>query len=148
MLKEIHKTAIISAKAQIADSVYIGPFCIIGEGAQIKKGSRLVSNVIIEGNTEVGENSVIYPFASIGLPPQDMKYRNEKTGVKIGKRNIIREYVSIHRASVGGDGLTEIGDGNFIMGYVHIAHDCKIGSSIAMANAATLAGHVVVEDFA
>lgn len=145
---DIHKTAIISPKAEIADSVSIGPFCIIGEGVTIKKGSRLVSNVIIEGNTEIGEQCTIYPFATIGLPPQDLKYKNEKTGVKIGKRNIIREYTSIHRASVGGDGLTEIGDGNFLMAYVHIAHDCKIGSSVAMANAATLAGHVTVEDFA
>lgn len=145
---EIHKTAIISPKAEIAENVSIGPFCIVGEGAVIKKGSRLISNVVIDGNTEIGENCTIYPFATIGLPPQDLKYKNEKTGVRIGKRNIIREYTSIHRASVGGDGMTEIGDSNFIMGYVHIAHDCKIGCSIAMANAATLAGHVVVEDFA
>lgn len=148
MSGEIHKTAIVSTKAEIADSVSIGPFCVIGEGVTIRKGSRLISYVVIEGNTEIGEHCTIYPFATIGLPPQDLKYKNEKTRVKIGKRNIIREYTSIHRASVGGDGLTEIGDGNFIMGYVHIAHDCKIGSSVAMANAATLAGHVVVEDFA
>lgn len=148
MQKEIHKTAIISPKAEIADSVSIGPFCVIGEGVKIRKGSKLISNIVIEGNTDIGENCIIYPFATIGLPPQDLKYKNEKTGVKIGKRNIIREYASIHRASVGGDGLTEIGDGNFLMAYVHIAHDCKIGSSTAMANAATLAGHVVVEDFA
>ena len=148
MSGEIHKTAIVSAKAEIADSVSIGPFCIIGDGVTIKKGTRLISNVVIEGNTEIGDHCTIYPFATIGLPPQDLKYKNEKTGVKIGKRNVIREYASIHRASVGGDGLTEIGDSNFIMGYVHIAHDCKIGSSVAMANAATLAGHVTVEDFA
>src|SRR5208283_693791 len=115
---EIHKTAIVSPKAEIADNVSIGPFCLIGEGVTIKKGSKLISNVIIEGNTEIGE------------------------------RNIVREYASIHRASVSGDGVTEIGDENFIMAYVHIAHDCKIGSSVALANAATLAGHVVVEDFA
>ncbi|MBF0506635.1 MAG: acyl-ACP--UDP-N-acetylglucosamine O-acyltransferase [Nitrospirae bacterium] len=148
MPAEIHKTAVVSPKADIAEMVSIGPFCIVGEGAVIKKGSKLVSNVIIEGNTEIGEHCIIHPFATIGLPPQDLKYKNEKTGVRIGKKNIIREYTSIHRASVGGDGFTEIGDSNFIMGYVHIAHDCKIGSSVAMANAATLAGHVVVEDFA
>ena len=148
MPAEIHKTAIISPKADIAETVSIGPFCIVGEGAVIKKGSKLISNVVIDGNTEIGEHCIIHPFATIGLPPQDLKYKGEKTGVKIGKRNIIREYTSIHRASVGGDGVTEIGDANFIMAYVHIAHDCKIGSSIAMANAATLAGHVVVEDFA
>ncbi len=148
MSREIHKTAMVSQKAEIADNVCVGPFCVIGEGVTIKKGSKLISNVIIEGNTEIGEQCTIYPFATIGLPPQDLKYKNEKTGVKIGKHNIIREYASIHRASVAGDGLTEIGDANFLMAYVHIAHDCKIGSSIAMANAATLAGHVVVEDFA
>ncbi len=145
---QIHKTAIVSPKAEIAETVSVGPFCMVGEDVIIKKGSKLISNVIIEGNTEIGEHCTIYPFAAIGLPPQDLKYKGEKTGVKIGKRNIIREYTSIHRASVGGDRVTEIGDANFIMAYVHIAHDCKIGSSIAMANAATLAGHVVVEDFA
>ncbi|MDI6801176.1 MAG: acyl-ACP--UDP-N-acetylglucosamine O-acyltransferase [Thermodesulfovibrionales bacterium] len=148
MAKEIHKTAIISPKAEIDDNVRIGPFCIIGDGVVIRSGTRLVSNIVIEGITEIREDCIIYPFTSIGLPPQDLKYKNEKTGVKIGKKNIIREYITIHRASVGGDGLTELGDSNFLMAYVHIAHDCKIGNSTIMANAATLAGHVVVEDFA
>jgi UDP-N-acetylglucosamine acyltransferase len=148
MAKEIHKTAIVSPKAEVDEDVHIGPFCIIGDGVSIQKGTRLLSNVVIEGNAEIGGECTIYPFTSIGLPPQDLKYKNEKTGVKIGKKNTIREYVTIHRASVGGDGLTEVGDSNFLMAYVHIAHDCKIGNSIAMANAATLAGHVIVEDFA
>jgi UDP-N-acetylglucosamine acyltransferase len=90
----------------------------------------------------------VYPFTTIGLPPQDTKYKGEKTKVKIGDTNIIREYITIHRASVRGDGVTEIGNDNFLMAYVHIAHDCKIGNSIAIANAATLAGHVMIEDFA
>ncbi|MEW6674844.1 MAG: acyl-ACP--UDP-N-acetylglucosamine O-acyltransferase [Nitrospirota bacterium] len=148
MRSEIHPTAIINSKAEIEEGVIIGPFCIIGEGVRIRKGTKLISNVIIEGNTEIGENCTIYPFTSIGLPPQDLKYKGGKTGVKIGKENIIREYVTIHRASVGGDGLTTIGDKNFLMAYVHIAHDCKIGSQIIMANLATLGGHVVVEDYA
>jgi UDP-N-acetylglucosamine acyltransferase len=148
MPKDIHKTAIVSSKADIEEDVHIGPFCTVGDGVVIKSGTRLISNVVIEGNTEIGEECVIHPFATIGLPPQDIKYRNEKTGVKIGRKNIIREYVSIHRASIGGDGLTEIGDSNFLMAYVHIAHDCKIGNSTVMANAATLAGHVNVEDYA
>jgi UDP-N-acetylglucosamine acyltransferase len=148
MQKNIHKTAIISPKANIDKNVFIGPFCIVGAGVTIKEGTKLHANVIIEGNTEIGENCTIYSFTSIGFPPQDLKYKNEKTGVRIGKNNIIREYVTIHRASVGGDGITEIGDSNFLMAYVHIAHDCKIGNSVIMANAATLAGHVVVEDFA
>ncbi len=148
MSKDIHKTAIVSSKADIDDDVHIGPFCTVGEGVVIKSGTRLISNVVVEGSTEIGEGCIIHPFATIGVPPQDLKYKNEKTGVKIGKNNIIREYASIHRASVGGDGLTEIGDSNFLMAYVHIAHDCKIGNSTIMANAATLAGHVHVEDYA
>jgi UDP-N-acetylglucosamine acyltransferase len=148
MNKEIHPTAIIDSGVEIEEEVSIGPFCILREGVHIKKGSRLVSNVIIEGKTEIGENCTVYPFTSIGLPPQDLKYQGEKTGVKIGNNNIIREYITIHRASVGGDGVTVIGDNNFLMAYVHIAHDCKIGSHVIMANVATLAGHVIVEDYA
>lgn len=147
MAREIHKTAIVSSKSEIDEDVHIGPFCIIGEGATIKRGTKLMSNVVVEGATEIGEECIIYPFTSIGLSPQDLKYKDEKTGVKIGKKNIIREYITIHRASVQGDGLTEIKDSNFLMAYVHIAHDCKVGSSIVMANATTLGGHVVVEDF-
>src|SRR4030043_635870 len=146
MKKEIHPTAIIDQNVEIDEETYIGPFCIIREGAHIKKGTKLFSNVIIEGNTEIGEDCIIYPFTSIGLPPQDLKYKGEKTGLKIGNNNIIREYTTIHRASVGGDGITTIGDNNFFMAYVHIAHDCKIGSSVIMSNVATLAGHVIVED--
>jgi len=148
MGKEIHSTAIISPDVVIEEDTNIGPFCILKDGVQIKRGTKLISNVIMEGDTEIGENCTIYPFTSIGLPPQDMKYKGEKTGIKIGNNNIIREYVTIHRASVGGDGQTTIGDNNFLLAYVHIAHDCKIGNSVAMANVATLAGHVVVEDFA
>ena len=148
MANEIHPTAIIASSAEIDEDTRIGPFCIISEGVHIKKGTKLISNAVIEGNTEIGENCIIYPFTSIGLPPQDLKYKGEKTGVKIGDNNIIREYITIHRASVGGDGVTTIGDNNFLMAYVHIAHDCKIGNSVNMANVATLAGHVVVEDYA
>lgn len=148
MANEIHPSAIINPHAEIEDDVAIGPFCIIGDGVRIKKGSKLVSNVLIESNTEIGSNCTIYPFTSIGLPPQDMKYKDEKTGVKIGDNNTIREYITIHRASVSGDGITTIGNNNFLMAYVHIAHDCKIGSHVIMANVATLAGHIVVEDHA
>jgi len=148
MEREIHPSAVIDPKAEIEEGVVIGPFSIVREGVRIKKGTKLMSNVILEGDTEIGENCTIYPFTSIGLPPQDMKYRGEKTGVKIGDNNTIREYITIHRASVGGDGFTRIGNNNFLMAYVHIAHDCKIGSGIAMANVATLAGHILVEDHA
>lgn len=148
MAAKIHKTAYVHKKAVVEDGVTIGPFCSIEKGCRIRKGTRLMSNVIVEGNTEIGQECTIYPFVTIGLPPQDIKYKNEETGVRIGSGNCIREYTSIHRASVGGDGLTEIGNRNFIMSYVHVAHDCKIGNSVIMANLATLAGHVHVEDFA
>ncbi len=148
MTTEIHKTAIIDPRAVIDEGVSIGPFCIVGEGVKLKKGARLMSNVIIEGNTEIGEGCQIYPFASIGLPPQDIKYKGEKTGVRIGSNTIIREYASVHRASVGGDGMTAVGDNNFLMAYVHIAHDCRIGNNVVIANSAGLAGHVAVEDYA
>lgn len=142
----IHSTAIVAEGAKIHEDTEIGPFCIIGPDVRIEKKVILQSNVILEGKTEIGEGTRIYPFAGIGLPPQDLKYQGEETGLTIGKNNIIREYATIHRASVGGDGLTEVGDNNFIMAYAHIAHDCKIGNGVIMANAATLAGHVTVGD--
>lgn len=148
MPTEIHNTAIVDRTASIGEDVFVGPFCIIGGGAKIARGTRLVSNVIIEGRTEIGEDCAIYPFTSIGFPPQDSKYKGEDTGLRIGNGNIIREYTTIHRASVGGDGTTVVGDNNFLLAYVHIAHDCKIGDHVIMTNAATLGGHVVVEDHA
>ncbi len=147
MAKEIHPSAIVHSNAEIEDNTVIGPFCIVGEGVRIKNGARLISNVVVE-SSEIGENCTVYPFTSIGLPPQDLKYKGEKTSVKIGNGNTIREYITIHRASVDGDGITTIGDNNFLMAYVHIAHDCKIGNHVIMANVATLAGHVSVEDHA
>ncbi len=146
MTKSIHATAIVDRDASLDKDVSIGPFCIIKGKATIRRGTKLLSHVVVEGRTEIGEECTIYPFTSIGLPPQDLKYRNEETGVIIGSGNIIRECTTIHRASVSGDGMTVIGDHNFLMAYVHIAHDCKIGSHVTMANAATLAGHVTIED--
>ncbi|MBI5848733.1 MAG: acyl-ACP--UDP-N-acetylglucosamine O-acyltransferase [Nitrospirae bacterium] len=147
MKSSIHKTAIIDRKAKIDLGVEIGPFSIVKKGVHIKKGTKLLSHVIIEGNTDIGENCTFYPFSSIGFPPQDLKYRDESTKLIIGDNNIVREYVTIHRASVGGDETTTVGSNNYLMAYVHIAHNCKVGNYIVMANAATLAGHVVVEDF-
>ncbi|GAB4537050.1 MAG: acyl-ACP--UDP-N-acetylglucosamine O-acyltransferase [Thermodesulfovibrionia bacterium] len=143
--RKIHLTAQIAKDAGLSEGVEIGPYCIIGEGVKIGRNTRLLSNVVIE-HAEIGDNCTIYPFTVIGLPPQDLKYKGERTQVKIGDNNIIREYTTIHRASVDGDGLTVIGNNNFLMAYVHIAHDCKIGNSTIMANATTLAGHVEVED--
>ncbi len=148
MATEIHSTAIVDKGASLDDGVTIGPFCIIGSGAKIGRGTRLQSNIVIEGRTEIGENCNIYPFTSIGFPPQDIKYKGEDTGVAIGSNNTIREYVTIHRASVGGRGVTTIGSNNLILAYVHVAHDCKIGDNTVLVNLATLAGHVVVEDYA
>ncbi len=148
MKTKIHPTALLDSKAELDSNVEVGPFCIIRGRVKIKKGSRLLSHVIVEGQTEIGENCTIYPFSSIGFPPQDLKYNGEPTSLEIGDNNIIREYATIHRASVGGDGVTSVGDNGFFMAYVHVAHDCKIGNNVILTNAATLAGHVVVEDFA
>ncbi len=144
--QKIHPTAVVAKSARLSEGAEIGPYCIVGERVKIGKNSKLLSNVIIE-DTEIGNNCIVYPFTIIGLPPQDLKYKGERTSVRIGDNNIIREYTTIHRASVGGDGVTKIGNNNFLMAYVHIAHDCKIGNSTIMANATTLAGHVEVEDF-
>jgi UDP-N-acetylglucosamine acyltransferase len=148
MKTRIHATAIVDPKAEIDAGVEIGPYCIVKNGVKIRKGTRLLSHVIIEGAAEIGESCTIHPFSSLGFPPQDMKYKGENTRLLIGKNNVVREYVTIHRASVAGDGVTSVGDNNFLMAYVHIAHDCKIGDGVIMANAATLAGHVLVEDHA
>jgi UDP-N-acetylglucosamine acyltransferase len=148
MKTKIHDTAIVDPSAELDHDVEVGPFCIIHKGVRMERGSRLLSHVVVEGDTHIGENCTIHPFSSIGLPPQDLKYKGENTRLVIGRGNIIREYTTVHRASVGGDGVTAIGDNNFFMAYVHIAHDCKIGSNVIMANAATLAGHVLVEDHA
>lgn len=148
MAPQIHPTAIIDKNAILDEDVYVGPYSIIGRNVRIGRATRLMSHVVIEGRTEIGENCTIFPFASIGHPPQDLKYKDEDTSVKIGNNNIIREYVSIHRGSVGGDGITEVGNDNFLMDYVHIAHDCKIGSKIIMSNNVGLSGHVHVEDCA
>jgi UDP-N-acetylglucosamine acyltransferase len=148
MKTKIHETALIDQKAEIGAGVEIGPYCIVKKGVSIGRNTKLISHVIIEGETEIGEGCTFHPFSCIGLPPQDMKYKGEPTRLIIGSNNTVREYVTIHRASVGGDETTTVGSGNFLMAYVHIAHNCKIGSNVIMANAATLAGHVLVEDFA
>ncbi len=144
---KIHRTAIVDPGAKLSEGVEIGPYCIVGKRVKLGENTRLFSNVVIE-ETEMGRNCVVYPFTSIGLPPQDIRYKGEKTAVRIGDDNIIREYITIHRGSVGGDKATRIGNNNFLMAYVHIAHDCNIGNHVIMANATTLAGHVVVEDYA
>lgn len=142
---KVHRTAIVDPSAKLAEGVEIGPYCIVGKNVKLGRETTLKSHVVIE-DTDMGGNNTVYPFTSIGQPPQDTKYNNEKTRVKIGDNNTIREYVTINKASVGGKKVTKIGDNNFLMAYVHIAHDCDIGNNIIMANASTLAGHVTVED--
>lgn len=143
---KIHRTAIVDPGTKLSEGVEIGPYCIVGKRVKLGKNTKLNAHVIIE-NTDMGSNNTVYPFTLIGLPPQDIKYDGEKTRVKIGNNNVIREYITIHRASVGGDKVTRIGNNNFLMAYVHVAHDCNIGNHVVMANATTLAGHVIVEDY-
>ena len=147
-MTNIHSTAIIHPKAKIGKDVTIGPFAVIGENAKIGDGTEIGSHIVIEGWTSIGKNCRIFPFSSIGTPPQDITYSGEKTMVTIGDQNIIREYTTIHRGTKKGGGETVVGSHNYIMAYVHIAHDCHIGSHIIMANAATLGGHITVEDHA
>jgi len=143
----VHVSAIISTSASVADDVQIGAFTVIGDDVEIASGTRIDSHVVISGPTRIGCDNHIYQFASIGGDPQDKKYAGERTRLEIGDRNTIREYCSISRGTVQDEGVTRIGDDNWIMGYVHIAHDCQIGSNTIFANNATLAGHVHVGDW-
>ena len=143
----IHATAIISDNAKIADDVEIGPYSIVGDGVEIGSGTRIDSHVVINGPTVIGRDNHIYQFASIGDDPQDKKYADEPTTLKIGDRNTIREFCTISRGTTQDKGETVLGDDNWIMAYVHIAHDCVIGDKTIMANNATLAGHVHVGDW-
>lgn len=141
-----HESAVIHPNAKIGVDCYIGAYSIVGEKVVLGDRVRLESHVVIEGNTIIGEETRVYPFVSIGLAPQDLKYNGEETATEIGKRNHIREFVTIHRGTAGGGGLTKIGDDNLLMAQAHIAHDCRLGNEIIMANAATLAGHVEIAD--
>ncbi len=145
---QIHSTAIVHPKASLADDVEVGPFCLIGEHVTIGKGTRLLSHVTVDGWTEIGERNELHPFASIGGPPQHLGYKGEPTKVVIGHDNIFREYVTVNRATVQGGGATVLGSHNFLMAYVHVAHDCRLGSHLIMANAASLAGHITIGDHA
>lgn len=145
---EIHPTAVVHPNATLEDGVTVGPHCVIGAQVSLGQGTRLVAHVYIEGLTRIGEHCEIYPFASIGTPPQHLHYHGEDTRVDIGRQNIIREYVTINRATAQGGGVTRIGDQNFLMAYVHVAHDCLLGNHVIMANAASLAGHITIGDHA
>ncbi len=146
MRKFVHPTAIVNKGAKLGTGVQVGPFCVIGGDVSIDSDTRLHGHVTIDGHTKIGSACEIFPYTSIGLPPQDVRYKGEDTLLVIGDRNIIREYVSIHRASSSGDAVTRVGNDNFIMAYCHIAHNCTLGNGIIMANAATLAGHSSIQD--
>ena len=142
----VHETALVAPSAQIGAGCHIGAFCTVGENVNLADGVRLESHVVVDGKTSIGEQTHVFPFVSIGLAPQDLKYAGEPTSVEIGKRNSIREFVTIHRGTAGGGGLTRIGDDNLLMAQAHVAHDCNVGNNVIMANAATLAGHVEIAD--
>ena len=143
----IHPTAIIQSGAEIPDSCEIGPYCVIGSNVKMGPNTKLHSHVAIDGHTELGSGNEIFPFASIGLRTQDLKWQGGKTFTKIGDNNVIRESVTIHSATGDGE-ITSVGSNNNLLAYCHVAHNCQIGNNIIMSNSTGLAGHVVVEDFA
>lgn len=140
----MHPSAVVHPKAEIGEEVVIGAFTCVGEHVRIGRGTHIESHVSIEGWTEIGEQCRVFPFVSIGAPPQHLQYRDEPTRVIIGNDNILREYVTINRGTAFGGGHTTLGHHNFLMAYVHIAHDCQLGNHVIMANAATLAGHITI----
>jgi UDP-N-acetylglucosamine acyltransferase len=144
----IHSTAIVDASARVAQSAEIGPYCVVGADVEIGAGTKLMAHVFMEGPLEIGEDNVFFPYCSVGVAPQDLKYRGERSATRIGHRNKIREFVTIHRGTQGGGMLTSIGDDNLLMAYVHVAHDVQIGDRTVLANATTLGGHVTVGDWA
>lgn len=142
----IHATSIVDAGARIADGVEIGPWCEIGGEVEIGEGTEIGSHVVIRGPTRIGRGNRIYPFSSIGGDSQDKKYRGERATLEVGDGNVIREYCTINRGTAQGGGRTRVGSGNWIMAYVHIAHDCSVGDDVVMANGSSLAGHVAIDN--
>ena len=142
----IHKTSVIDAKAKISKNVKIGPFCYVGPNVTLKDDVELISNVHIEGDTIIGEGTRIFPFASIGTQPQDLKFKGEKNSIIIGQNNSIREYVTVNPGTAGGGSKTVIGNNCLFMISSHVAHDCKIGDNVVIANNVPLGGHVTIED--
>lgn len=144
----IHATALVDESAEVHDNVEIGAYAVVGPEVVIGRGSRLGPHVVIKGPTRIGEDNRIFQFASVGDDPQDLKYDGERTELHIGDRNTIREFATINRGTEGGGGITRIGDDNLFMAYIHVAHDCNVGSKTVFANGASLAGHVTVGDHA
>jgi UDP-N-acetylglucosamine acyltransferase len=146
--KLIDPRAIIDPAAELEEGVNIGPFSVIGAGVRIGKGTVIGPHVVIKGPTTIGRDNRIYQFASVGEDPQDKKYAGEPTTLEMGDRNVIREYVTLHRGTVDDQGVTRIGSDNLFMAYIHVAHDCVLGDNIIMANGASLGGHVHIGDWA
>ena len=144
----VHESAIVHPAAVLGCGSVVGPYATIGSEVRIGKRVRIGASAVVDGCTQIGDDTEIYPFASIGLAPQDLKFKGEPTQLIVGQRNVFREFVTIHRGTAGGGGVTTIGDGNLFMAYAHVAHDCHVGNSNIFGNAATLGGHVTVEDFA
>ena len=144
----IDSRAVVSPQADIAANVEIGPFSIIGPDVTIGSGSWIGPHVVINGPTRIGADNKSFQFASLGDAPQDIKYKGEPTRLEIGDRNVVREFVTVNRGTVHGDGVTRIGDDNLLMAYAHVAHDCRLGNQIVLSNVATLGGHVEIGDFA
>ena len=144
----IHSTAIVDPATKIPASCRIGPYCIVGAGVEMGESCELVSNVVLDGPTRLGSHNKIYPFAVVGMDPQDVTFAGETAWLEMGDHNVVREYVTINRGTAKGGGVTRIGSHALIMAYTHIGHDCIIGDHVMLVNAATLAGHVTVEDWA
>jgi UDP-N-acetylglucosamine acyltransferase len=144
----IHPTAVIHPGARIAPEVRVGPYCIIGDEVTIEGDCELMAHVYMEGPLRVGAGNRFFPYSSIGVVPQDKKFRGERSETVIGKENTFREFVTVHRGTEGGGAVTRVGDGNLIMAYTHIAHDCIVHDHAILANGVTLAGHVIIEDHA
>ncbi len=144
----VHPTAIVDPLARIDATADIGPFCVIGAEVEIGARTRLIANIYCEGPTWIGEENLFYPYTTVGVASQDMKYRGERAETRIGHRNTIREFVTIHRGTEGGGLVTRLGDDNLLMAYVHVAHDVQLGNHTILANAVTLAGHVTIGDWA
>src|SRR5579863_2806537 len=144
----IHPTAIVHPEARIAESAEIGPYCIVGAEVEIGARTRLMANLYMEGPTWIGEDNLFYPFSTVGVASQDLKYKGERAETRIGSRNRIREFVTLHRGTEGGGLVTRIGDDNLLMAYVHVAHDVQVGNNAVLSHGATLGGHVLVDDWA
>jgi UDP-N-acetylglucosamine acyltransferase len=145
---KIHATAIVDPSVRLADEVEIGPYCIIGAGVAVGSRTRFMAHVFVEGVTTIGEDNVFFPYSTVGVASQDKKYHGEQCALEIGDRNTVREFVSIHRGTLGGGGVTRIGSDNWIMTQVHIAHDAQIGNQTILSHAATIGGHVTIGDWA